>query len=71
MDKREGEPKIDTGKVGWMPTLLEIAVLGCHDGEGDVPQALSLTTQLPRQPPVCLEALAFPPPLHLASLGRQ
>lgn len=31
MGARKSEPTIDTSVVGWMPTLLEVAVLGCHE----------------------------------------
>ncbi|MEW1642092.1 DUF3962 domain-containing protein [Streptomyces sp. NPDC091219] len=71
MGKRKGQPTIDTGEVGWMPALLEVAVLGCHEEDGDDPQALALTAHLLRQPPDYPEALALPMPLHLAGLGQQ
>ncbi|MEV0218180.1 DUF3962 domain-containing protein [Streptomyces sp. NPDC050704] len=71
MGKRKGQPTIDTGEVGWMPALLEVAVLGCHEEDGDAPQALALTAHLLRQPPDYPEALALPLPLHLAGLGQQ
>ncbi|WP_075738454.1 pPIWI_RE module domain-containing protein [Streptomyces acidiscabies] len=71
MGKRKGEPTIDTGEVGWKPTLLEIAVLGCHEEDGDDPQALALTAHLLRQPPDYPEALTLPLPLHMAGLGQQ
>ncbi|WP_351232247.1 DUF3962 domain-containing protein [Streptomyces sp. NPDC002133] len=71
MGPRKGQPTIDTGEVGWMPALLEIAVLGCHQEDGDDPQALALNAHLLRQPPDYPEALALPLPLHLAGLGQQ
>ncbi|MFE3769605.1 pPIWI_RE module domain-containing protein [Streptomyces sp. NPDC059122] len=71
MGPRKGQPTIDTGEVGWTPTLLEIAVLGCHEEDGDVPQALALAVHLLRQPPDYPEALGLPLPLHLAGLGQQ
>ncbi|MCC3766830.1 pPIWI_RE module domain-containing protein [Streptomyces sp. UNOC14_S4] len=71
MGPRKGQPTIDTGEVGWRPTLLEVAVLGCHEEDGDDPQALALVAHLLRQPPDYPEALALPLPLHLAGLGQQ
>ncbi|PWG12314.1 DUF3893 domain-containing protein [Streptomyces sp. V2] len=71
MGKRKGEPTIDTGEVGWKPVLLEIAVLGCHEEDGDDPQALALAAHLLRQPPDYPEALTLPLPLHMAGLGQQ
>ncbi|WP_435614530.1 pPIWI_RE module domain-containing protein [Streptomyces coelicoflavus] len=71
MGKRKGELTIDTGTVGWMPALVELAVLGCHTDDGDDPQALALAAHLLRQPPDYPQALALPLPLHLAGLGQQ
>lgn len=71
MGRRKGEPTIDTGVVGWMPALVEPAVLGCHTDDGDDPQALALAAHLLRQPPDYPQALALPLPLHLAGLGQQ
>ncbi|QUW94417.1 DUF3962 domain-containing protein [Streptomyces sp. V17-9] len=71
MGKRKGEPTIDTGVVGWMPALVELAVLGCHTDDGDDPQALALAAHLLRQPPDYPQALALPLPLHLAGLVQQ
>ncbi|MGE7385170.1 pPIWI_RE module domain-containing protein [Streptomyces sp. NPDC004126] len=71
MGPRKGQSTIDTGEVGWRPSLLELAVLGCHEDEGDDPQALALTAHLLRQPPDYPEALGLPFPLHLAGLGQQ
>ncbi|WP_316529466.1 pPIWI_RE module domain-containing protein [Kitasatospora brasiliensis] len=69
--KRKGEGTIDTGIPGWMPALVELAVLGCHMEDGDDPQALALAAHLLRQPPDYPQALAHPLPLHLAGLGQE
>ncbi|MFF2119391.1 pPIWI_RE module domain-containing protein [Kitasatospora sp. NPDC058184] len=69
--KRKGEATIDTGIPGWMPALVELAVLGCHREDGDDPQALALAAHLLRQPPDYPQALAHPLPLHLAGLGQE
>ncbi|MFJ3987686.1 pPIWI_RE module domain-containing protein [Streptomyces sp. NPDC090032] len=69
--KRKGEPTVDTGIQGWMPGLVELAVLGCHTADGDDPQALAMTAHLLRQPPDYPQALAHPLPLHLAALAQE
>ncbi|MFC9755252.1 RNAseH domain-containing protein [Streptomyces sp. NPDC056921] len=45
--KRKGEPTIDTGQAAWMPGLLEIAVVGCHQDDGDDPKSLALLRPSP------------------------
>lgn len=71
LGKRAGELTIDTDKPGWNPALLELAVLGCHEDDGDVPEALALVAHHLRQPPEYPEALALPLPLHLAALAQE
>ncbi|MGK5636845.1 pPIWI_RE module domain-containing protein [Streptomyces sp. URMC 126] len=68
--KRKGELVIDTGTPGWVPDLLEIAVLGCHQEAGDDPQAIASVVHLLRLPPDYPAALSMPLPLHLAGLGQ-
>ncbi|RFU39440.1 DUF3893 domain-containing protein [Actinomadura logoneensis] len=67
----EGKLTLDTDKVGWNPTLMELTVLGCHEDDGDSPEALALTAHILRQPPDYPEALALPLPLHLAALAQE
>jgi hypothetical protein len=71
LGKRKGEPTLDTGVPGWMPGLIELAVLGCHPEDGDDPQSLALVAHLHRQPPDYPEALAHPLALHLAGLAQE
>jgi hypothetical protein len=66
-----GEIKLDTGKPSWNPDLVEFAVLGCHEKEGDAPEALALTAHKLRQPPDYPQALSLPLPLHLAELAQE
>lgn len=68
---RAGESTVDTDKPAWNPALLEVAVLGCHESDGDVPEALALTVHRLRRPPDYPEALSLPLPLHLAQLAQQ
>ncbi|MGP3929479.1 RNAseH domain-containing protein [Nonomuraea sp. KM88] len=67
----EGDTRIDTSVPGWNPGLVEIAVLGCHQDDGDDPESLALSVHLLRQPPDYPQALALPLPLHLAGLGQE
>jgi hypothetical protein len=73
--RRAGEDKshtrIDTNVPGWNPGLVEIAVLGCHQDDGDDPESLALAVHQLRQPPDYPQALALPLPLHLAGLGQE
>jgi hypothetical protein len=69
--ERKGEPTIDTGQAAWMPGLLEIAVIGCHRGDGDDPKSLALLAHVLRQPSDYDQALALPLPLHLAGLAQE
>jgi hypothetical protein len=68
--ERESET-IDTNKPAWNPGLVEIAVLGCHQDDGDDPESLALAVHQLRQPPDYPEALSLPLPLHLAGLGQE
>lgn len=67
------------GTGAWNPTLVEIAVLGCHpDGDGadavqiklDDAEALALAMHQLRQAPDYAAALSLPLPLHLAGLAQ-
>ncbi|MBO1330975.1 pPIWI_RE module domain-containing protein [Streptomyces sp. VRA16 Mangrove soil] len=67
------------GTSAWNPTLVEIAVLGCHDGKGpdagwpgepDDAEALALAMHQLRQAPDYAAALSLPLPLHLAGLAQ-
>ncbi|MFD9715765.1 pPIWI_RE module domain-containing protein [Streptomyces sp. NPDC059076] len=67
------------GTSAWNPTLLEIAVLGCHAndepgvqplGEPDEAEALALAVHQLRQAPDYAAALSLPLPLHLAGLAQ-
>ncbi|MCF6476694.1 DUF3893 domain-containing protein [Nonomuraea sp. MG754425] len=69
--KRKGEMTIDTDKPAWSPGLVEIAVLGCDQEDGDDPESLALAVHQLRQPPDYPEALSLPLPLHLAGLGQE
>lgn len=69
--KNKGEPTIDTHIPAWNPDLVEIAVLGCHEDDGDKPEAYALTVHQMRQAPDYLDALALPLPLHLAGLAQE
>lgn len=69
--KRKGEMTIDTDKPGWSPGLVEIAILGCHQEDGDDLESLALAVHQLRQPPDYSEALSLPLPLHLAGLGQE
>ncbi|WP_436778209.1 pPIWI_RE module domain-containing protein [Yinghuangia sp. YIM S09857] len=68
---RAGQPTVDTDKPAWNPGLVEIAVLGCHEDQGDEPEALALAVHHLRQPPDYPQALSLPLPLHLAGLGQE
>ncbi|MFF3892852.1 pPIWI_RE module domain-containing protein [Streptomyces sp. NPDC001812] len=71
-----------TSQVGtgaWNPTLVEIAVLGCHanddrtdavPGKPDDAEALALAMHQLRQAPDYAAALSLPLPLHLAGLAQ-
>ncbi|MFI9323530.1 pPIWI_RE module domain-containing protein [Kitasatospora aureofaciens] len=69
--KRKGEPTVDTDQNAWLPGLLEIVVLGCHEEDGDDPRAFALLTHLLRQSPDYTQATALPLPLHLAGLAQE
>ncbi|MDI5964105.1 pPIWI_RE module domain-containing protein [Streptantibioticus silvisoli] len=67
------------GTNAWNPTLVEIAVLGCHVeddpaaptlGKPDEPEALALAVHQLRQAPDYAAALSLPLPLHLAGLAQ-
>ncbi|WP_327393176.1 DUF3962 domain-containing protein [Streptomyces sp. NBC_01186] len=67
------------GTGAWNPTLVEIAVLGCHPPGGgtdeqdlyrDEPEALALAMHQLRQAPDYVSALSLPLPLHLAGLSQ-
>lgn len=67
------------GTGAWNPTLLEIAVLGCHAddepgapavAEPDEAEALALAVHQLRQAPDYAAALSLPLPLHLAGLAQ-
>ncbi|MEW2220778.1 DUF3962 domain-containing protein [Streptomyces sp. NPDC006990] len=69
-----------SGKPAWNPTLVEIAVLGCHDGgdaarpatgEPDDAEALALAMHQLRQAPDYKAALSLPLPLHLAAHAQE
>ena len=66
----KGEPTIDSHIPAWNPSLVEIAVLGCHPESGDEPEALALAVHQLRQAPDYLDALSMPLPIHLASLAQ-
>ncbi|MDX2917984.1 MULTISPECIES: RNaseH domain-containing protein [Streptomyces] len=65
------------GTNAWNPTLVEIAVLGCHQdaaspvpGPPDDAEALALAVHQLRQAPDYAAALSLPLPLHLASQAQ-
>ncbi|MFF8654133.1 pPIWI_RE module domain-containing protein [Streptomyces huasconensis] len=65
------------GTNAWNPTLVEIAVLGCHQddastapGPPDDAEALALAVHQLRQAPDYAAALSLPLPVHLASLAQ-
>ncbi|WP_433194489.1 pPIWI_RE module domain-containing protein [Nocardia sp. CA-107356] len=70
-----GNWTIDADKPAWNPSLVEIAVLGCHpaaqeNSTGDNPEAIALAMHQLRQAPDYLDALSLPLPLHLAGLAQ-
>jgi hypothetical protein len=72
---RAGELTSDADVPAWNPTMVEIAVLGCHlepdeEYHGDKPEAYALAMHQLRQAPDYLDALALPLPLHLAGLAQ-
>lgn len=69
--KRKGELTVDTDKPAWNPGLVELAVLGCHQSDGDDPEALALAVHQLRQAPDHSDALSLPLPLHLAGLAQE
>lgn len=71
LTRGSGRPTIDADKVGWNPGLVELAVLGCHEDDGDDPEALAMAAHHLRQPPDYPQALALPLPLHLAELAQE
>jgi hypothetical protein len=67
------------GTSAWNPTLVEIAVLGCHEDDDsaapvlekpDAPEALALAMHQLRQAPDYAASLSLPLPLHLAGLAQ-
>ncbi|TKK85377.1 DUF3893 domain-containing protein [Herbidospora galbida] len=66
-----GKEVSDVDKQGWNPGLIELAVLGCHQSEGDAPEALAAAVHQMRQPPDYRDALRLPLPLHLAALAQE
>ncbi|WP_406351721.1 pPIWI_RE module domain-containing protein [Streptomyces sp. NBC_00658] len=67
------------GTGAWNPTLVEIAVIGCHPGglgagqqtqKPDDAEALALAMHQLRQAPDYTTALSLPLPLHLAGLAQ-
>ncbi|MDR3084340.1 MAG: RNaseH domain-containing protein, partial [Streptomyces sp.] len=69
-----------SGKPAWNPTLMEIVVLGCHDGDsvaaamGQAPddaEAIALAVHQLRQSPDYNADLSLPLPLHLAGLAQE
>ncbi|MCS7484814.1 pPIWI_RE module domain-containing protein [Umezawaea endophytica] len=73
--KNVGRLTTDVDKPAWNPSLVEIAILGCHpvteDGSvGDQPEAIALAMHQLRQAPDYLDALSLPLPLHLAGLAQ-
>ncbi|MER7845122.1 DUF3962 domain-containing protein [Kitasatospora sp. NPDC096077] len=71
LGKRKGELTVDTDKPAWNPGLVELAVLGCHQADGDDPEALALAVHQLRQAPDHQDALSLPLPLHLAGLAQE
>ncbi|MBW8485563.1 pPIWI_RE module domain-containing protein [Actinomadura parmotrematis] len=71
MGANAGRMTRDTDKVGWNPDLVELAVLGCHEDAGDVPEALAFAAHHLRQPPDYRQALHLPLPLHLAVKAQE
>lgn len=67
----KGNVTVDTDKAAWNPGLVELAVLGCHVADGDVPEALALVVHQLRQAPDLPDALSLPLPLHLAGLAQE
>ena len=68
------------GTGAWNPTLVEIAVLGCHTEPQagppsppvpDEPEAIALATHQLRMAPDYPVALSHPLPLHLAALAQE
>ncbi|MFJ7259059.1 pPIWI_RE module domain-containing protein [Streptomyces globosus] len=75
-----GKVTSQAGTGAWNPTLVELAVLGCHT-EGDLrggvvperpdePEALALAVHQLRQAPDYPAPLSLPLPLHLAGLAQ-
>ncbi|MFF4989044.1 pPIWI_RE module domain-containing protein [Streptosporangium saharense] len=69
--KNKGGFTIDTDKPAWNPGLVEISILGCHEHDGDDPEALAAVLHQMRRPPDYPDALALPLPLHLARLAQE
>ncbi|RMI32696.1 pPIWI_RE module domain-containing protein [Nocardia stercoris] len=74
--KNAGNLTIDADKPAWNPSLVEIAILGCHragdsDDHSDKPEAIALAVHQLRQAPDYLDALSLPLPLHLAGLAQE
>ncbi len=69
--ENKGGKKVDTGTPAWNPSLVEIAVLGCHPDQGDNPEAIAMALHQQRQAPDYRDALRLPLPLHLAQLAQE
>ncbi|WP_338058316.1 RNaseH domain-containing protein [Streptomyces antioxidans] len=67
----KGKLTVDTDKAAWNPGLVELAVLGCHLGDDDSPEALALAAHQLREAPDLPDALSLPLPLHLAGLAQE
>ncbi|WP_018655936.1 pPIWI_RE module domain-containing protein [Actinomadura flavalba] len=66
-----GEWTIDVDRPAWNPGLVEIAVLGCHPGDGDDPHAVAMAVHQLRQAPDYRDVLGRPLPLHLARKAQE
>ncbi len=67
----KGKVTVDTDKAAWNSGLVELAVLGCHPGDGDEPEALAPAVHQLRQATDLPDALSLPLPLHLAGLAQE
>ncbi|MFC4591196.1 pPIWI_RE module domain-containing protein [Sphaerisporangium corydalis] len=71
LGKNKGGFTIDTDKQAWNPGLVEISILGCHEADGDMPEAFAAALHQMRRPPDYPDALALPLPMHLARLAQE
>ncbi|WP_328440581.1 DUF3962 domain-containing protein [Streptomyces sp. NBC_00444] len=69
--KRTGQLTTDSRTIAWNPSLVEIAVLGCHEQSGDDAEALALAMHQQRQAADYGAALSLPLPLHLAGKAQE